>query len=345
MDYEVLAFVGRFQPFHKGHKAVVDAALGRAKQVAIVIGSHDQPRNSRNPFTTSERIEMITSLYPDEVKAGKIHFVPQVDHAYNLDRWIAGVTTGVEAVVTQGGWTDTPPRIGLIGHSKDHTSFYLKSFPRWGSVEVDNVDGIDATAVRVALFSGYRASVDEAIVPQTVAAWLDRWIKKDQTAYYQVVAEMDFLTRYRKQFESLPYPPIFQTTDAVVVSSGNVLLVKRGAQPGQGLWALPGGFLNAHELIEDGCIRELREETKIGIPDPVLRGSIVNRRTFDDPNRSLRGRTITTAFLIRLADRKELPKIKGSDDAVKAQWVPLSNLRRSMMYEDHFDMVEALVGI
>ena len=64
------------------------------------------------------------------------------------------------------------------------------------------------------------------------------------------------------------------TVDAVVVQSGHILLVKRGDMPGKGLWALPGGFLNQEETMLDGAIRELKEETKIKVPVPVLKGSI-----------------------------------------------------------------------
>lgn len=342
---DVLVFIGRFQPFHNGHKAVVDQALQCAERVALVIGSHDQPRNARNPFTTAERIAMISAVYPDEVAAGRIQFVPQADHTYNHDRWIAGVTTGVETVAAKGGWRDMPRRIGLIGHEKDHSSFYLKFFPQWGNIGVDNVAGIGATAIRGTLFSSYVWSVPRKDLPKACADWLQNWMEENHDIYLSIVDEMDFVEKYKRQFADAPYPPIFHTTDAIVVQSGHILLVERGAQPGKGLWALPGGFLNADETLLDGVIRELREETRIAVPDPVLRGSIVAQRPFDDPHRSLRGRTITTAFHMRLMDREDLPKIKGSDDAAKARWVPLADVRRSEMYEDHYDIVEAMVGL
>lgn len=344
MDYDVLAFIGRFQPFHMGHKAVVDEALKRAKKVALVLGSHDQPRNTRNPFTTSERIEMITAVYPNEVADGRIVFVPQADWTYSLDRWIMETQAKVTQVANTP-FTPDPVRIGLIGHSKDHTSFYLKSFPMWDSVEVENVSGIDATAVRSGLFNRYRAELDPKTVPEGVACWIDRWIKRRNGVYLDLVSETEFVRVYKKQFEAMPYPPTFNTVDAVVVQSGHVLLVRRGAAPGKGLWALPGGFLDQSETLIDGAIRELREETRISVPDPVLRGSVKGQRTFDDPHRSQRGRTLTTAFMIRLQDREDLPKIKGSDDADKAAWVPLADLQRNMLFEDHFDIITEMADI
>jgi bifunctional NMN adenylyltransferase/nudix hydrolase len=120
-------------------------------------------------------------------------------------------------------------------------------------------------------------------------------------------------------------------------------MIKRRASPGKGLWAAPGGFLNQAERIEDAAIRELREETKIKVPAPVLRGNIKASHVFDAPNRSLRGRTITHAYLIELP-AGELPKVKGGDDAEKAKWIPLNELDESVCFEDHYAIVQYFLG-
>lgn len=375
MKYDVLAFIGRFQPFHMGHKAVVDTALQRAKKVGIVLGSDQQPRTARNPFTTAERVEMITSVFPSQVEDGLIHFVPQVDHVYNLQRWIGGVQAGIMKVANTP-FTPDPVRVGLIGHSKDHSSFYLKSFPMWESVEIPNFNNLSATHIRDAYFNpGWLANIDDWMLPPTVMKWLYDW--RESKDFRRVQAEMQFLDNYAKQFirpsdEEITaflnehsdgdsplfgllkkfadaycpkYPPVFYTADAVVVQSGHILLVKRGAQPGKGLWALPGGFVNRYEDKRKAAIRELREETKINLHPDTLDRCITSWRVFDDPYRSQRGRTVTTAFKVELRDSETLPEIKGSDDAEKAKWVPIGNLKREAMFEDHFDIIEALVQI
>ena len=102
--------------------------------------------------------------------------------------------------------------------------------------------------------------------------------------------------------------------------------------------------MNPRERIKDAVIRELREETGIKVPDPVLRGSIVAQDVFDDPNRSSRGRTITHAFLIKLKDEPVLPKIKGMDDADKAKWVALNQVKRDMMFEDHYAIIHNMIS-
>jgi bifunctional NMN adenylyltransferase/nudix hydrolase len=137
------------------------------------------------------------------------------------------------------------------------------------------------------------------------------------------------------------------TVDAVVTQSGHVLVVERGAMPGEGLLAMPGGFVNQYESLKDAVIRELYEETKIDVPIPVLIGSIASQRIFDYPYRSLRGRTITEAYHFKLSDREYLPKIKGSDDARNARWISFNDFyfSRSMFFEDHFQIIESMLGL
>ena len=97
-------------------------------------------------------------------------------------------------------------------------------------------------------------------------------------------------------------------------------------------------------LIE-GMLRELKEETRLKVPLPVLRGSIVESHVFDAPGRSLRGRTITHAYFIQLSGG-ELPAVKGSDDAQKAWWMSLADLyaQEEQIYEDHFQIIQHFVS-
>ncbi len=344
-DLDLLVFIGRFQPFHRGHKAVVDQALRRARALVMVIGSADAPRTARNPFTYDERVAMISAAYPDEVKAGKLLFLAQTDDGVSDERWAATLAFNVEMLVP-----DSIGVIGLIGHKKDATSFYLSLFPQWESIGVTHYDNINATDIRNGLYEMPIGSWRGAFgldVPEAIMEWLEAWGKAtfNGGVLSQLRAEHEYLVDYRRQFSNKPYPPVFVTVDAVVTQSGHVLLVKRGAQPGKGLWALPGGFLEQHETIENGVLRELREETLIDLPDATLRALISDRRVFDDPFRSQRGRTITHAFHIELEPRPKLPKVKGSDDAVNAVWLPLREVRRDRMFEDHYSIIQAFTGI
>jgi bifunctional NMN adenylyltransferase/nudix hydrolase len=67
---------------------------------------------------------------------------------------------------------------------------------------------------------------------------------------------------------------------------------------------------------------------------------------FDDPNRSLRGRTITNAYLIKLDDSEKLPRVKGGDDAAKAKWISLTDFEemQQYMFDDHFFIANHMIN-
>jgi len=360
---DALVFIGRFQPFHNGHKAVIDAALEQAKEVVVVVGSSFAARNIRNPFTFQERKAMIEAVFPEETGKAKfherlkrLHIVPVSDFPYDDNKWVNAIQKIVDETIPHA------QDVGLIGHSKDSTSYYLNIFPRWKNhVEVPDVGGINATDIREALFASSPDSstilptVIHKIYEQFVAKTMNKRavetmhsiIMKDSVVspwFETLFQEYQMVKKYKEAWKAAPFPPTFMTVDAVVVQSGHILLVKRGDMPGKGQWALPGGFLNQDETMLDGAIRELKEETKIKVPVPVLKGSIKGSKTFDAPNRSSRGRTITQAFHIDLGVG-ELPKVKGSDDAEKAFWVPFNQVKQEKMFEDHFHIIDNFINI
>jgi len=351
--YDIAVFIGRFQPLHLGHCHVIESALDRADHVCILVGSSYMPRSYRNPWLFEERKEMILESFASQ--RDRITVLALEDTIYNDSQWVQNVQHLVSnVVVDQFGpnivHTGRYPRIALIGHSKDNSSYYLKLFPQWESVNVPGYVNeefvLAATNIRDWYFSkdsDYFLRIEARHLTPAVSKFLAKFNKTE--VFKNIVEEYEFVQSYKNAWAAAPYAPTFVTTDAVVVQSGHILLVKRKARPGKGLWALPGGFLNANERIEDGVLRELREETKIKVPLPVLRGSIVANRVFDDPYRSSRGRTITHAHLINLAPDTVLPQVKGSDDAEKARWVPLAEVKREMMFEDHKDIIDCLTAL
>ena len=102
------------------------------------------------------------------------------------------------------------------------------------------------------------------------------------------------------------------TTDCVVVDSRRrVLLVRRGNPPFKGKYALPGGFVEIGETVEEACRRELMEETGVKAGRLELIG------VYSDPKRDPRGHTCSVAFLARIARAKPT----AGDDAAAAEWV------------------------
>jgi bifunctional NMN adenylyltransferase/nudix hydrolase len=348
--YDYLVFIGRLQPPTRAHEQIILTALTLSQKVMVVLGSCNSARTLRNPFTFAEREAMVRGMF-DSTLQDRLLFVAQDDHTYQDEKWLVTLQTKVKEMIlndmtgnsvnnTLHGLSDV--QIGLIGHSKDQTSYYLNMFPNWPNVNVGSIKGVDATSVREALFNGGVRSIPVSLVAEPVLNWLRNFTAS--VPYVTLVEEQAFVRKYHQQWANSPYPPMFVTTDAVVIQSGHILLVKRGAMPGKGMWALPGGYLNPKETLEQGMLRELREETRLKVPEPVLQGCIQARETFDDPNRSPRGRTITTAFLIHLKGQRVLPKVKGSDDAVHAEWVPIAGLQANELFEDHYHIIQVMLG-
>lgn len=339
--------VGRFEPAHNGHLANFLQALEIADKVIILVGSSFQPRTPKNPFKFAERKAMIESCMPSDkvIPPDSYAVYPLRDFKYSNNRWIAEVQSIVKADSPDVSDSD----IAILGFDKDETSWYNHAFPEWTFVPLNGFvrDGdapIDATKVRELYFEGH-LDFTRGAIPYQVYEFLKEWKKTPD--YKEMVEEHLFYKDYHKKWEPAPFVPIFQTTDAVVIQGGHILLIQRGYSPGKGLWALPGGFINPKERLVDCVIRELIEETKIKVPEIVLRKGITYNEVFDHPDRDLRGRTITNAYLIELTGGNgELPKVKGSDDAKKAEWFKLSQIAEmgEQLYGDHQHIIESMVA-
>ena len=346
-NYHFAIFIGRFQPYHNGHHHIISHGLTQAEKMIVLCGSAHLPPSHRNPWSFNERKAMILNSFSKE-EAERITLLPLMDSPYNDARWIQSVQTIVNGVIQAlNTMPHNTPNCALIGHQKDHSSFYLKMFPQWDAIDVPNLDNLNATCLREHYFSqvGHFSHSEPVFKQQTPLGTQQFFAQNFKQADFDYIrAEHCFVEQYKQQWHAAPYPPIFVTVDAVVIQSGHLLLVKRRASPGKGLAALPGGFIEQNEPLLTGCIRELREETKLKIPDPVLRGCIKKVQVFDDPHRSARGRTITHAFLIELPACEKLPKVKGGDDAQKAFWLPLGEMKPEKMFEDHYFIVRHLLG-
>jgi bifunctional NMN adenylyltransferase/nudix hydrolase len=345
MKYTHAVVIGRFQPFHSAHQDLIQYSLTLAEKVIVILGSARSAPDIKNPFTPEMRAEMVRACFPIENK--RLIFRAVRDYPYNDHIW----TTEVQNVVNEEIEDETEANVAIVGFFKDRSSYYLNLFPQWDFEEFYCKDKsklkINATEIREKYFADDESW--KADVPQQIAVQVE--VFKQTEDFQTLQKEFDYIKQYKEdtRFVGVPYKPVFVTTDAVVVQSGHILVIRRGHQPGKGLLALPGGFLQPELTLEDNAIKELKEETQIKVPSAVLRGSIKSSRPFDYPERSARGRTVTFAYFIELEPslKDGLPKVKGGDDAAKAFWLPLSALgeNEDKFFEDHFSIVKSFLGI
>ena len=328
--------IGRFQPFHHGHLALLQQALQAAQQVVVVLGSAHQARSPKNPFTWQERAHWIRSSLPAQA-AARVHCVPVRDY-YDEARWVQSVQDAVHPYVPAGA------TVALVGHFKDDSSSYLARFPGWHLLSLPRQGNFDGTPTRE-VYWNLQALPDALmwqqlapLVPEAVATWLRQW--QHTPDYAALQAEWRMLTGYKAAWSQAPYPPVFVTVDGLVLCNQHVLLIQRGHAPGKGLWALPGGFVEPRDTLWQSCLRELTEETGLPVPAHALQAAWQGTEVFDHPDRSLRGRTITHVFVMHLC-HDHLPPVQGGDDAALARWIPQADLAQmeSQMFEDHFHVL------
>lgn len=121
-----------------------------------------------------------------------------------------------------------------------------------------------------------------------------------------------------KTYDDSKYAKPSVTADMVIFARGSeaehleVLLIQRGRPPFRGQYALPGGFVNPDESVDDAAARELKEETGVDC------GCLEQLRTFSTPGRDPRRWVITCAYLA-LVEKSEI-SVKAGDDAKAAEW-------------------------
>lgn len=341
-NFEYTVFIGRLQPLHVRHEEIIKQGLDVANKLIIVLGSARSARNIKNPFTPQEREEMIRACLSKEDNA-RVIFKTVRDYYYNDNNWVADVQQKVSSVCSENH------KIALLGKNKDHTSYYLDLFPQWKRESSYKTDDLNATDIRNLYFNREFTFNRASMVGQlnvNIVDYMDLWRNRNPDLYNKLAEEWTFIQQYKKMWESAPYPVTFTTTDAVVVKSGHVLVVKRKFNPGKGLLALPGGFLQQNKTVFESAINELKEETRIVLPRDVIIRSLKDTKVFDHPNRSLRGRTVTHAHYFELPPGGDLPGVKGDDDAEHAMWMPIADAfaNEDQFYEDHLQIIQWFYG-
>jgi 8-oxo-dGTP diphosphatase len=142
-------------------------------------------------------------------------------------------------------------------------------------------------------------------------------------------------------YDASAFPAFAVTVDVVILTMAegrlNALLVGRGEEPFQGMWAIPGGFKRPEETLGEAARRELAEETGVDVP-----GLLTQFGAYGDPGRDPRMNVVTVAYLAVLRD---VGAIVAGTDAARAALVPVSEIleERIELAFDHLRIVRDAV--
>lgn len=381
--YDYLIYIGRFNTYHNGHKSIADKALKITKRLIFVLGSDRSPRTTHNPFTSEEREKMIRACHEGD----SIEFIYLEDFG-NTPLWVAALQhkvheiTGYDSKVGLTGfkkdytssyldelhWKFEGPesrfpqnasdlrdvyyRLGSEGHSvkKNGKTFPLADDVPEGSFKF--LQRFEKTHHYNLLRKQYLYHANYKKMTQTPVSFFVEKLK-EQLKDVVGVTISDIERMAEEHIKLFPqYPVQFNAVDTLVTHRGHVLLVRRNSEDGDGLLALPGGFVMPNERVETAAFRELKEETTITRSKELLKTDKVKGPfLFDDPYRSLRGRTFTHAFLVQIPANVAPPRVKGDDDAKGkdgkngAMWMTFTEAyrRKDEFFEDHYMILEKLL--
>jgi len=115
--------------------------------------------------------------------------------------------------------------------------------------------------------------------------------------------------------------------DAIIREKNQIVIVQRKYPPHKDEWALPGGFIELGERVEEAVLREMKEETSLDVKIERL------FNVYSDPDRDPRGHMITIVYICSILEGS--PKIMGGDDAKVAKFIDLGETKNVNLAFDH----------
>ena len=120
------------------------------------------------------------------------------------------------------------------------------------------------------------------------------------------------------------------TVDIIIEEASRILLIKRKNEPFKDHLALPGGFINEGEKVEDAAKREAQEETSLDVDLIDILG------VYSDPKRDPRGHNMSTVFIGRgLRNNRDEIKVVANDDAAEIEWINIEEVGDKELGFDH----------
>lgn len=353
---------------HLGHEDMLKRAFELGEEVHIFIGSANSPRNLQNPFIYAERRQMLDLVitrimhdvynYPDIDNGPFVRIWPLNDILDDNDAWLKQITD----IVGHGNYVSVPPFDGRIKHEIAYVGgakkeWYVPLFEKVGyehrqipPYKTKGYEGgkfggdtreevaLNSTQLRETYFTGY---YDEAnkILKERIPAEIYDYLMDYRRSSSQFVGYINSWYWKKKEDNQKYGLGPFLTCDNIIQVGDEILLIRRKNHPGKGLWAVPGGYLDAGETFAQGAARELEEETNLRLPLEMFE----DMEMFDAVGRSTHARIITASFHVRLPVK---PETKAGDDAAERRWFTRAEIEKmhNLMHDDHWYMLKKRVG-
>jgi len=323
--------IGRFQPLHNGHLAIIDEARKQADKTLVLIGSSRQLPDFRNPFSYEERLNLLEECLP----MGEDLSIYGLPDEPTDDEWIQ------EVVARVNQFEEDPTEVAIFCGKKDE-EFYRKSF-LYPVVTPDTEISCSATVVRTAWYENTLWTV-EGFIPVTTKEFLENHKDHDRLSVeYSTTTESA-----QQKKEGHPFAnPVEVVSFAVIVKNNKVLLGKRGGPRGDGQWGLPGGFMNHDETTLDACMRETHEEMGFDLRELIVSNNAqCLAQAVEENQDNLGARNVGINYLFVVKPECELEVKVDQVETTSYSWVPLKEILEDtfLLFYNHNLVVKRLVS-
>lgn len=336
-----------FQWLTPKHIEAVEKAASNSDIIMFLVADADVHRSIVAPFTFEERSELIKAAFSDLWNDDRIRIVDVPSQLYVTTPYpyaLQAIDEELEHLLDSPAQTEKDIPVTVQGHQMV-VAEQVK--PEWAYV-ADEIKDLDE---QITALDNYILSDEPTGYGTAHSELLDAFKRTEEFAELQ--HECNDKHFILNNFGKGP----FYTADAICTIGDKVLLISRKNPPYRHTLATPGGLLDPNEDPLMAAVRELLEETEMRVPAYVLAGDtptddakwvpvtedflksrVMNTvpREFASKTRDPRGDYRANVFWFDLSDLPVTPKVKGMDDAEKANWASKNGLTTSSMAFDHF---------
>ena len=336
-QYKVAVIPARMQMFTKAHEQLIIEAGKLADKVFVALGSTNVASSIKNPFDYTFRCIVVSKWLSknydkfDEYTTVECINVPDTPE---LSDWLGLLNRNVNSQC--GGYINHNDVV-LVGSLKDNDGTMRKYWADWLGWGCHNVKPyemneilINASDVRK---SFYRDEYIGNLIPESC---IDIYTQFKYTNDYARLCDEWAEIEYNKsKYGDGPH----LTGDALIFKlseTPKVLLITRGGKVGNGLLAMPGGYLDPGETFNETIIRECKEEINVDLSKQLVK----HQRILDNPSRDLRGRIISVANVYYMSESHAYEmEFKAGDDALSYDWYKLEDIKENACFADHYHVI------